>query len=229
MTSKSVMLTMLYPPDGGLIYKETNLHHLFPEPLNMISSILFLIPAFYWLIKLKGFNRQYAFLSVCAWLLLIGCIGGTVYHGFRRWHIFIMMDWMPIALLCLMASVYFWVKFSGSTVLSILALVIFVTVVMGMRAVISRHDIQLGININYSVMVLMIVLPLLLLLYKLRWKNGWMVLCALLSFVVAISFRIDDKYTTWATGTHFLWHTFGVIATALMFAFIYRVSRLPQL
>lgn len=223
------MLAQIHPPDGGLMYRETNLHHFFPEPLNMISSALFLIPAFYWLIKLKGFSRQYAFLSTCAWLLLIGCIGGTVYHGLRRWPVFIMMDWMPIAILCLMASVYFWIKFSGRTWVGFIALILFVGIVISMRQLFPRHDLQLMISLNYSVMVLMIVLPLILLLRKMRWHNGWLVLGALLSFIVAIGFRVDDKYTSLVIGTHFLWHTFGAIATTLMFLFIYRINRVRQL
>src|ERR1700744_6110820 len=120
-----VMILSLIPPDGGLIYKETNLHHLFPEPFNMVSSALFLIPALYWLIKLKGFSRQYSFLSLITWLLLIGCIGSTMYHGLRRWHFFIFMDWVPIAVICLMSSVYFWIRFTGKQIFGWVALVAF--------------------------------------------------------------------------------------------------------
>lgn len=223
------MLFQIHPPDGGLMYRETNLHHLFPEPFNMISSALFLIPAFYWLIKLRGFSRQYAFLSVCAWLLLIGCIGGTVYHGLRRWPVFIMMDWMPIAILCLMASVYFWIKFSGRTWVGIVALVVFIGMIFSMRSLFPSHNLQLMISLNYSVMVLMILLPLVLLLWKMRWHNVALVAGALLSFVVAIGFRVADAYTSINIGTHFLWHSFGALATTLMFLFIYRINRVNQL
>jgi hypothetical protein len=212
-----MMYLQLHPPDGGMFYKETNLHHFFPEPWNMVSSALFLIPAFYWLIKLKGFNKQYAFLSCATWLLLIGCVGSTVYHGLRRWHFFIFMDWVPIALLCLMASVLFWVKVTGKTIYGFLALLVFVGLVLGMRLLFSGHDVQLLISLNYIVMVLMIVLPLVLLLWKMHWRDGLLVLSAFLSFAVAIGFRIADKYTSLGIGTHFLWHTFGAIATSLIF------------
>lgn len=220
------MLLAIQPPDGGLIYKETNLQHFFPEPWNMVSSALFLIPGIYWLIKLKGFDKRYAFLSMATWLLLIGCVGSTVYHGLRRWHIFIFMDWVPIALLCLMASVYFWIKFTGKTIFGIVALLVFIALIIGMRSLFPKHDIQLMISLNYVVMVLMIVLPLILLLWKMHWHNGWLVLSAFLSFMVAIIFRVADKYTSLSIGTHFLWHTFGAIATTLVFIFIYRVSKL---
>lgn len=216
---------MMYPPDGGLIYKESNFHHFFPEPWNMVSSALFLIPAIYWLVKLRGFSRQYIFLSVITWLLLIGCTGSTIYHGLRRWHFFIFMDWVPIAIICLMASIYFWIKFTGRWLFGILALVAFVGLIIGIHSLFRYHDIQLMISLNYTFMVLMIVLPLFLLLWKMQWHNVWLVILALLSFAIAIFCRVDDKYTSLAIGTHFLWHTFGMIATSLMFTFIYRINR----
>lgn len=70
----------------------------------------------------------------------------------------------------------------------------------------------------------MIVLPLMLLLWRLHWQNSGLVFGALLAFGIAIGFRVYDKYTTLSIGTHFLWHTFGAIATSLMFVFIYRIN-----
>ncbi|HEK20538.1 MULTISPECIES: hypothetical protein [unclassified Mucilaginibacter] len=218
------MFAAILPPDGGLVYTETNLHHFFPEPWNMVSSALFLIPGIYWLIKLKGFNRQYTFLSIATWLLLTGCVGSTVYHGLRKWRFFIMMDWLPIAILCLLASVYFWIKFSGRMYVGAIALIVFLALTFSIRKLMPRYDIQLLISLNYTVMVLMIVLPLMLLLWRLHWQNSGLVFGALLAFGIAIGFRVYDKYTTLSIGTHFLWHTFGAIATSLMFVFIYRIN-----
>lgn len=31
------------PPDGGIQYTETNMAQLFPEPLNAITAVLFLL------------------------------------------------------------------------------------------------------------------------------------------------------------------------------------------
>src|ERR1700744_4865440 len=176
------MLLLQTPPDGGLIYKETNFHHFFPEPWNMVSSALFLIPAIYWLVKLRGFSKEYTFLSIITWLLLTGCIGSTVYHGLRRWPFFIFMDWVPIAIICLMASVYFWIKFTGRWSFGVLALGAFVAMVFGIHSIFQYHDVQLMISLNYTLMVLMIVLPLFLLLWKMKWQNVWLVILALVSF-----------------------------------------------
>lgn len=214
----------IHPTDGGMPYTETNLHHLFPEPWNMVTSMLFLAPGIYWLIKLKGFNRNYAFLSSAVWLMLVGCIGGTIYHGLRRWSFFIFMDWGPIALLCLSASVYFWIKLTGRWYYGIIALGTFITTEVLLRPVLQSRYVQVAISINYAIMVLMVVLPLILLLVKTKAYNLHLVTMALLAFMVALFFRIYDSHTQLSTGTHFLWHTFGVIATALMFAYLYRLE-----
>ncbi|RYF21594.1 MAG: hypothetical protein EOO42_10260, partial [Flavobacteriales bacterium] len=95
------------PPDGGMLYMETNMAHLFPEPLNAITAVFFLIIAIFWTIKIKGNFKAHPFLTYCLILLYIGGIGGTVYHSLRQWSVFIMMDWLPIMLLCVSAGVYF--------------------------------------------------------------------------------------------------------------------------
>jgi hemolysin III len=214
----------IHPADGGMLYTETNLHHLFPEPWNMITSAFFLIPAFYWLIKLKGYDSRFQFLSIASWLLLVGCIGGTIYHGLRRWHIFIFMDWLPIALLCLMASVYFWIKVLGKWYHGLLALLLFIGVEALLRTSMHSHNMQLSISINYGVMVLMIILPLTLFLVKTKGHNWPLIILALCSFAVALFFRVADSWPLLQMGTHFLWHTFGAGATTLMFIYLYRIQ-----
>ncbi|RZK82688.1 MAG: hypothetical protein EOO92_00820 [Pedobacter sp.] len=218
------MLLQSYPPDGGIVYTETNLDHFFPEPFNMISSALFLMPALYWIIKLRGFNRQYLFLSIAMYLLLTGCIGSTVYHGLRQWTFFIFMDWVPIALLCLMASVYFWYKLLGKWYHSVLALLIFLSVTIGIYKFLPLAEFQLAISINYGVMVLMIVLPLTLLLIKMKGHNTGLVVISLIAFAVALFFRVADKWEWISMGTHFLWHVFGAVATTVIFRFIYQLN-----
>ena len=217
-------MPLQHPPDGGAMYTETNLHHFFPEPWNMITSALFLIPALYWIIKLKGFNRQYKFLSIASWILLIGCIGGTIYHGLRRWRIFLFMDWLPIAILCLLASIYFWAKVTGKWIWGILAFLIFIGLEALIRNSFHYTNVQIMISLNYAVMVLLVLLPLILLLIRMHGHNLGLVLLALLSFAVALFFRVIDQWAPISIGTHFLWHLFGVEATSLIFIFIYRLK-----
>jgi hypothetical protein len=217
------MLTDMLPLDGSALYTETNMHNLFPEPWNMVSSALFLIPGLYWLFKLKGYNKNHAFLSIAIWFLLTGCIGSTVYHGFRQWRFFMYMDWVPIALLCLFASIFFIIKVTGRWQWGVAAVVAFGLIELGFRQLYLHYDKHIMFSLNYGVMVSMIVLPLLALLIKTRWRNGWLVGGAFVAFSLALFFRIVDTEALLPMGTHFLWHTFGAIATSLMLLYIYRL------
>ena len=218
------MLLLSTPPDGGIIYTETNLNHFFPEPFNMVSSALFLAPSIYWIVKMRGFNRQYLFLSIAMYFVLTGCIGSTIYHGLRQWRFFIFMDWVPIAMLCLLASMYFWFKLLGKWYHGVLALIIFLGVTVGIYIFLPLAEVQLAISLNYGVMVLMIVLPLILLLLKMKWHNARLVVVSLISFAIALFFRVADHWEWITIGTHFLWHVFGAIATTVIFSFIYRLN-----
>jgi hypothetical protein len=82
----------------------------------------------------------------------------------------------------------------------------------------------LALSLNYGTMVLMIVLPLSLLLVKMKGHNAGLVGLSLLAFAFALFFRIADAWQWLTIGTHFLWHTFGCIATMLIFRFIYRLK-----
>ncbi|MBE9584436.1 hypothetical protein IM792_08255 [Mucilaginibacter sp. JRF] len=218
------MLTEILPADGSALYTETNMHNLFPEPWNMVSSALFLIPGIYWLIKLKGFNKRHAFLSLATFLMLTGCIGSTVYHGFRQWRFFMYLDWVPIALLCMLASMFFIIKVTGKWQSAAVAVAAFGLVELGLKQLYMLYDKHIMFSINYGVMVLMIVVPLLMLLIKTRWRNGSLVAAAFVSFGFALFFRIIDTEALLPMGTHFLWHTFGAIATSFIFLYIYRLN-----
>ncbi|RYZ98579.1 MAG: hypothetical protein EOP47_19020 [Sphingobacteriaceae bacterium] len=218
------MPLQILPPDGSALYTETNMLNLFPEPWNMVTSALFLIPAIYWLIKFKGFDKRHSFLSVAVWLMLTGCIGSTFYHGFRQYRFFMYLDWVPIALLCLLASVYFITKVTGKWVYGIVALAAFGVTELILHELYLVYDKHIMFSLNYGAMVLMIVLPLFLLLVKTKWRNGWLVGGAFVFFSLALFFRIIDGWGWLPIGTHFLWHTLGAVATSFIFLFIYRLN-----
>lgn len=222
-----LLFLRVQPPDGGMVYTETQMDRLFPEPLNTLTSCFFLAIAVYWTVKLRGQFATHRFLSICLALLYIGGIGGTIYHGLRQWSFFIMMDWLPIMLLCLMAGVYFLSRIMNRYyALGLLAAYfLFQTVV---RRMLAGRDVQLFININYAVMGLIVLLPVLLFLYKTHWKNGRYVGYALLAFIPALIFRMADGAQLLSVGTHFLWHTFGAIAAFCMFRFIYESQATPD-
>jgi len=208
------------PPDGGTVYTETNLNNLFPEPLNAITSGVFLVIAIYWTFKVWGKFKQHTFLSIALVLLYIGGIGGTTYHTFRRWPIFIMMDWMPIMLLCLSAGVYFLAKLT-KWYYAVFIVVIYAFFQFYIRQLFSNGDFQVFININYAFMAALVLFPLFGYLLKTNWRNGKWVGFALLAFIFALTFRIADKWEILNVGTHFLWHTCGAIAAFCMLNYIY--------
>ncbi|PST85182.1 hypothetical protein C7T94_03500 [Pedobacter yulinensis] len=210
------------PPDGGTLYTETNMLHVFPEPFNTITSCFFLGIAIYWTFKLWGKFQTHTYLSIALVLLYIGGIGGTVYHGLRQWSVFIMMDWMPIMLLCVSAGVYFLAK-----VIRWYYAVLIVVAYIGFQVCARNsmgNDPQFFVNLNYAMLAALVLFPVLIYLAKTNWKFGKWVGFALLAFVFALTFRIADRWALLSVGTHFLWHTFGAIAAFCMFNFIYLVN-----
>lgn len=207
------------PPDGGMLYTETDMTRFFPEPLNAITAVFFLILAIYWTSKMKGNFKRYPFLTYCLILLYIGAIGGTIYHSFRQWPVFIMMDWLPIMLLCLSAGFYFIAK-STKWHYAVLMILSYLLLMFALRNWILIDNIGLFININYAMMASFVIFSVLKYLIYTKWKAGKWVGFAILSFALALTFRVADQWEWLSFGTHFLWHTFGAVATFCMFNYI---------
>ncbi|UKB81280.1 hypothetical protein [Chryseobacterium sp. MEBOG07] len=169
---------------------------------------------------MKGNFKEYPFLTYCLVLLYIGAIGGTVYHSFRQWPVFIMMDWMPIMLLCLSAGFYFLAQ-SIRWYYAVVMVLIYIMLMFALRNWILVDNPSLFINVNYAIMASFVLFSVLSYLIYTQWKAGKWVGFALLSFALALTFRIVDKWEWLSFGTHFLWHTFGAAATFCMFNYIY--------
>lgn len=212
------------PPDGGMLYTETNLQQFFPEPLNAITALFFLAIAMYWTFKIYGKTSQHQFLTCALILLYIGGIGGSIYHGFRQWSMFLMMDWLPIMLLCLSAGVWFIAKLTRWYFAVGIVVLYFVFVYVTRTIFRNTGNIQLFININYAVMASVVLLPVVAFLVKTEFRNAKWVGFALLAFVAALTFRIADGWHWLSSGTHFLWHTFGAIAAFCMLQYVFLVN-----
>ena len=215
------------PPDGGMFYQETDMSQLFPEPLNAVTAMFFLITAIFWTIRIKDNFKEYPFLVYCLILLYIGAIGGTFYHSFRQWSVFIVMDWLPIMLLCLSAGFYFIAK-STKLFYAVFVVLVYIILMFALRNWILLDNTSLFINLNYGMMASFVLFSVLRYLIYTQWKAGKWVGFALLSFAFALTFRIADKWEWLNIGTHFLWHTFGVIATFCMFNYIYLTQKIAN-
>jgi hypothetical protein len=208
-------------PDGGLWYTETNPGHIIVEPFNALSALVFIGIAAWWLYKLRGKLYEPTFLFISTLILLIGAVGGTIYHAFRYSAVFILMDWLPILILCLMAATYFLYHTLENIFLSLGIMI----GIIGLQVVIWNIGNTTGhhnINTNYALMALTVLGPLMLFMRKKYFRDWHLVVLAFGSFAFALFFRIVDNEAWISSGTHFLWHLFGAIACHQMFLYIYR-------
>lgn len=209
------------PTDGGPIYFETNLDAVIAEPFNMASAAIFIFIAFYWFWQIHGEYKKHIFLAIATPLLLIGGVGGTLYHGFRASSVALKMDWVPILLLCVMATAYFIREISESWKPALIVVIgLFTLEWLNYRFIPDAY----AINISYGMMASTVLIPTYLVLKKVKF-NGWPYIAgALGAFAVALLCRILDSQGLIPVGTHFLWHVFGAIACHLMFAFVWRLE-----
>jgi len=228
-------------PGAGPWYIETDMDQWIVEPFNAASAALFLLVAAYWLlVRLRGRYREYPFLTACLPLVLIGGVGGTVYHAFRGHRVWLFMDWMPIALLCFAVGIYLWSKLLRRWWYAL----IIVPVVFGIQMVSfpffrARDQIQVAIAISYSLLGAVILVPAVAVLVETRWRFGRWPLAALLLFGAAVGSRQLDAYAvatgrTWMTrwlpmGSHFLWHVFGAAAGHCVAEYLYRLPQVEHL
>jgi hemolysin III len=211
-------------PDGGVIYAETRPEHFIVEPWNAYSSLAFLLPVIYWAIKLRGQYRQNSFLTFCIPLLAVGGIGSTVYHAFRNSRWLLMMDVLPIAVLTLAVSLYFWWR-----VLPHWGYVFMVaTASLLMRF--TAFDMfagQTAVNLAYLINGITLFLPALMLLWKTKFRGWNDIVLATAFFILALVFRkIDDRFEWMVMGTHWLWHICTAVGVFFLADYLYLINHL---
>ncbi|WP_240643036.1 ceramidase [Sinomicrobium pectinilyticum] len=209
-----------FPKDSGPVYRETIEGRLPVEPFNTVSNFLFLAIIIYFVWKIRRNHRQHLFLAFILPVLFIGFIGGTLYHATRSHEIWLLLDWVPILLLCLATSVYFCIK-AGKNPWSRSALLILVLLLMfGIRFMDLPRNIS--ISVGYIAAALGIILPIALYLYFTKYLYGLWVLLAVISFSLAIWCRyLDVRSDFFPMGTHWLWHSFGALAVFFLMYYIY--------
>jgi hemolysin III len=210
-------------PDGGPIYVETDLDRWIAEPVNTLTAAVFLAIALYWLWRLRGQYRRRLFLTVCLPVLMIGGMGGTIYHATRSSPVWLVMDWLPIVVLGFALSLYFWSRVLRRWWPALLI----VPAVFGLQRLnftyLPKH---LAINLSYSLTAAVVLLPAVLVLRRYRWRNWGYLAGAVGCFVAAVSFRAaDGSLASWlpGVGSHFLWHLLGAGAAQLSIVFVYHL------
>lgn len=211
--------------DGGPIYTETNPDHLIVEPWNAISSLMIVIPAIIWLIRIRGQFKDYKFLLYIIPLMVLGGTGSTLYHAFRASQVFLFMDVLPTAILTLSLSIYFWIKVFKKWWCVFFIILISFAIRFVLFGNVPAHT---AINISYAITGIITGLPLLIILFRTRFYKLNYVILTISFFILAILFRELDPYSIsfLPMGSHFLWHTFTGIGAYYILAYLYYFRKL---
>jgi hypothetical protein len=207
-------------PDGGPVYTETDPSRWLVEPWNAFSSLLYLIPVILWIIKLRGKFRSYPFLLYCLPWLVLGGIGSTLFHAFRHYRFFLFLDFIPMAILTLSISIYFWVKVLPRwwhVLLVIIPTFLF-------RGLLFRDlPSHTAINVSYAMTGLLIFIPLLLLLIRHAFKEFRSIGLAAVFLSLSLFFREMDawEHLVLPMGTHFLWHLFSALGAWFLASYLF--------
>jgi hemolysin III len=212
-------------PDGGPQYTETDLSHFIAEPWNAVSSLLFLVPAFYWLWKIRGRIKENYFIAFCVPLLVLGGLGSTFFHAFRSSYLLLLMDFLPIAVLTFAVSIYMWKRVLGSWPLTALITLTGLSLRLFLFnfVKVSHHT---AINISYVISGMMILIPALIVMWRTRFYRISSIILTVVSFAIALFFREVDARGLFPLpmGTHFLWHAFCAAGAHWLADYIYSIS-----
>lgn len=214
----------MHPQDFGPIYAETNMDRFPVEPWNTFSNLIFFALIVYFAVRTKLNWSRHPFIVFCLPILAVGFIGGTIYHATRSSSLWLYLDFMPILILALLASIFFLRQLAGSylkptllVILSFICLSIF------------RRNLDLplfiSIGIGYGFLASLIILPALLVAKKDKWKNVHLIFSCFISFAIALVFRTIDSNIgreISEMGTHFLWHILGGLSVFCLIEFIFR-------
>lgn len=209
--------------DGGPLYTETNLNHWVAEPFNALTALPFLLLAVYWFWRLRGRYREFPFLTANLVLLAIGGVGGTIYHAFRSSVVFFLMDVVPIGVIALALSAYFWLAILPKRWLIFPVVLPFFAF---HRLVAAYFPPIFATSGLYLVLAVLVLLPLFLALRADGFRDARLVLGTVTLFAVGIVCRSLDPYAGpyLSVGTHFLWHSFSAAAVACLALYVMRFS-----
>jgi hypothetical protein len=203
--------------DGGPRYTET----------PTATAALFILIVAVWVWRLRGRYREYPFLCCCLPILLAGGIGGTLYHATRTSFTLFLLDVVPISILGLAGAVFMAIRYWGPLgwwfVPGATAFYIGVN-----RLLFTALDPgqTLAVNLSYASLAIVILTPIGLVLVRTQFRHGSWIVAGFIAFVIAWCFRLVDRHVELMLpmGSHWLWHTFGAIATAFLIEYFFRVE-----
>jgi len=215
--------------DHGPMYNEFVHDTLIHEPWNAYSSLCFFIPVIFWLIYLRGKYRTYGIITALLPLLFLNGLGSTLFHAFRASNWFLLLDWLPAALMTLILSIYFWHRVTHKVWKAIGVVLGFYALAFTMVKVLSQQTGLSGPSIGYFFTGAAFLVPVIIDLKRNQWKHVGLYLLSLFCLVLALLFRILDYPTpnpfAWLPqGTHFLWHVTSSLAVFSLGFYIYKTT-----
>ncbi len=224
-----LLLQKLFLPDGLPFdaYAETNAAHFIMEPWNTLTSLFFLIPVFYWLIKLKGQYKDYPIVMWSLPFLAMNGIGSALFHAFHISTFFLALDVLPILLLILVLTTYFWHEILKSWLWAILLVLGIIVAHIFLYMYVKA---PLSVNLGYLIRGTGLFFPFVVILYKIKFQYALQAILGILFFIVALFFRTYDKeYIHYLyMGSHFLWHICTTIGVYFISDFIYQYVKIKN-
>ena len=222
-------------PDGGPRYQETPVDPTqvsIAEPWNAVTASFFIFIVLFWVIRLRGRFTSHLFITCCMPILLVGGIGGTLYHAFRTQRAYFLMDVIPISLLGAAGAIYLTLRLGKSLGLGrVLAVATgLLAFYLGMNMFVFRMipfpNRNWPVNLSYFSLAFILMVPLVVVLIRTRFRYVSWIIAGLISFVIAWFCRLVDG-TPWGDlpmGTHWLWHSFGAFTTLMLTEYFYRIG-----
>ncbi len=215
---------ILQTPDHGPWYAETDLARFPAEPVNTFSNLVFLLILVLGLRKMWREKIRSPFFLTAYAILTVGWLGGTLYHATRSSVVWAVMDFAPIAILCLLASAWLVHRLTPGGRRRYLLIVL--PALAGAWA--DNHwlaSATLRAGVVYAVLATLVVAPGALHCAAAGGKRAGILTVAVVAFATALFFRTYDAGLIGAvprTGTHFLWHLFGGLSAYLIFDYLHQ-------
>lgn len=210
-----------FPNDSGPIYRETLPGRLPVEPFNTFSNLIFLVLIVYWGRKVFARGSKQDFLKGVIPVIALSLVGGMMFHGTRSHEFWLVLDWLPILLLSLALVIYMIAKLTPNIWGRLLIFLGIFALSLGLRFLPFPDGLR--ISLGYTITAFTISAPLLVYLWRTRWRYAGFAGSAVGVFLLAVYFRsIDRSQQFFEMGTHWVWHLLGGVAVHLLITFVYK-------
>ena len=186
------------------------------QPWNAWSSVLFLLPVVFWLIRLRGEYKPYFMLVAILPLAVVNGVGSFLWHAHSGGALYLKLDTYPPRIMLAFLGVYFLRLVTRNWLVGLILFVAFAALVLEYKEQ-ARPLLNVSwVTFNYIFNALIVIVPALLVLVLYRGRGWGYFLLTVLCLVGAVWFRMLDGQRPlpelMPQGTHFLWHLLCALA-----------------